>query len=223
MDFLRDKKEDCCCICLDVSPDIANLCCGCACHFRCLRKWAESAGGLVQIEVACPMCRYPFTSKITTFTPPGPMPTPILQSSPSPMLNNARFVPILRSPPPMGAFVDPLHQNQNNEIRMNQNNQTVTEMQSSFRTLWEKLTVVVRKTPKTLMILLLLLYITFASALVFTYLRECKLYSAHGDAKSVEIKPVLTRHNVIEAVLYTLSAAMIIEMTKAVISSSQEL
>lgn len=222
MNFLREKKGDCCCICLDMSPDIANLCCGCASHFRCLRKWAESAGGLVQIEVACPMCRYPFPSKIATLTPLGPMPTPIMQSSASPMQNNARFVPILRSPPPMGAFVDPFNQNQNSVSNNNQNNQTIVEVQSRIRSLWIEIQMVVKKTPKTLVVLLFLLYLTFASALVFTYFRECKLYSISVDMTVVN-KPIFTRNNVIEALLYTLSAAMIIEMTKAVITSSQDL
>lgn len=220
MNFLVDKKGDCCCICLDTSPDIANLCCGSASHFRCLRKWAESAGGSVQIEVACPMCRYPFTSKITNSTPPAPMPTPILQSSPSPMLSNERFVPILRSPPPMGTQLD-MNDLRNVPLR-NSNNSNNVDDQEELNNIWIELKKVVKKTPKTLMVLLFLLYLTFASALVFTYLRECRLYATQGHIDFLA-KPILTRNNVIEAVLYTLSAAMIIEMTKAVISSSREL
>ena len=224
MNFLKDKKADCCCICLDLSPDIANLCCGSASHFRCMRKWAESAGGSVQVEVACPMCRYPFTSKLTTSTPTAPMPTPLLQSSPSPMLSNDRFVPILRSPPPMGVLLEtPNHNNDlRNLVQRNQNNQNNENDFDGFHNLWAELSKIMRKTPKTLMVLLFLLYLTFASALVFTYLRECRLYTANEKMDLLD-KPILTRNNAIEAVLYTLSAAMIIEMTKAVVSSSREL
>ena len=209
MNFLTTKKNDCCCICLDISPDIANLCCGSASHFRCMRKWAESACDPVQNEAACPMCRHPFTSKIAAATPQGPAPTPNLQSSPSPMLSNDRFVPTLRSPPAIGLPADI-----SSEIRTSQNllSNQANEGLGSFS-----------KTPKILMVLLLVLYLTFVSAVVFTYLRECRLHSSvQSDGSSLE-KPQITRNNLIEAVLYTLSAAMIIEMTKAVIMSSRDL
>ena len=213
MNFLTTKKGDCCCICLDISPDIANLCCGSASHFRCMRKWAESACDPKQTEAACPMCRHPFTSKIAAMTPQGPMPTPNLQLSPSPMTSNDRFVPILRSPPAIGLPAD-ASGNSISEMRISQSPPNIQANQGLG---------IFSKTPKTLMFLLFLLYLTFASALVFTYLRECRLYSNTQSNRSSIEQPRITRNNLIEAVLYTLSAAMIIEMTKAVISTSRDL
>jgi cell division protein FtsL len=209
MNFLKTKKGDCCCICLDISPDIANLCCGSASHFRCMRKWAESACDPEQTEAACPMCRHPFTSKIATMTPLEPIPTPNLQSSPSPMLSNDRFVPTLRSPPAIRHPVDI-----SNETLLSQNllSNQANEGLGIFS-----------KTPKVLMVLLLVLYLTFVSAVVFTYLRECRLHSSIESNGSPIDKPRITQNILIEAVLYTLSAAMIIEMTKAVITSSRDL
>ena len=73
------------------------------------------------------------------------------------------------------------------------------------------------------MVLLFLLYLTFASALVFTYLRESRLHIVSEIDGMHSERPFITRNNLIEAILYTLSAAMIIEMTRAVISTARDL
>lgn len=174
-----------------------------------MRKWAESACDPKQTEAACPMCRHPFTSKIAAMTPQGPVPTPNLQSSPSPMLSNDRFVPTLRSPPAIGLPADI-----SNEMQLSQN--PLTDQVNEGLGIFSKI-------PKALMVLLLVLYLTFVSAVVFTYLRECRQQSNIKSDGSPIDKPRISRNNIIEAVLYTLSAAMIIEMTKAVITSSRDL
>ena len=223
MNFLASKKSDCCCICLDLSPDIANLCCGSASHFRCLRKWAETACYAMHMDVACPMCRHPFTSKIISMTPPGPMPTPILQSSPSPLVND-RFVPTLRSPPSIVAQLDQIARRQD-EVGDTSFVGRESAMRRSQRLdyVWREIKIVICKTPRTLMILLFLLYLTFASALVLTYVRESRLNSVSGTEGLNSERPIITRNNLIEAILYTLSAAMIIEMTRAVITTARDL
>ena len=225
MNFLRSKKQDCCCICLDESPDVANLCCGSASHFRCLRKWAESDCGVVHKEVACPMCRHPFMSKIDTITPPGPMPTPIQQPSPSPPTSNDRFVPTLRSPPPMGVPVHTSSQIYNElwQVRSSLLNQAGVEIIGMEQNcLWTKVNLVIQKTPTTLLVLLILLYLTFASAMVFASIRISRFYSEDQNVGTIPDQPILSRNNLIEATLYTLSAVMIVEMTRAVFSSSRD-
>lgn len=224
MNFLSSKKSDCCCICLDQSPDIANLCCGSASHFRCLRKWAETACYTMQTDVACPMCRHPFTSKIASMTPPGPMPTPILQSSPSPLISNDRFVPTLRSPPSIVAQLDQMTRRHDElaEVSLFPGESALRRSQR-LDYLWREIRMVLCKTPRTLMVLLFLLYLTFASALVFTYLRESRLHIVSEIDGMHSERPFITRNNLIEAILYTLSAAMIIEMTRAVISTARDL
>ena len=225
MNFLRSKKQDCCCICLDESPDVANLCCGSASHFRCLRKWAESDCGVVHKEVACPMCRHPFMSKIDTITPPGPMPTPIQQPSPSPTTSNDRFVPTLRSPPLIGVPIDTSSQiySELSRVRGSLLNQAGVEIIGlERRCFWTEVHFIIQKTPKTLLILLLLLYLTFASAMVFASIRLCRFYFVNQNGGITSDKPGFTGNNFLEATLYTLSAIMIVEMTRAVISSSRE-
>lgn len=81
---------------------------------------------------------------------------------------------------------------------------------------------IIQKTPKTLLVLLLLLYLTFASAMVFASIRLGRFYFVNQNVGISSDKPGFTGNNFLEATLYTLSAIMIVEMTRAVISSSRE-
>lgn len=87
---------------------------------------------------------------------------------------------------------------------------------------WTKVNLVMRKTPTTLLVLLILLYLTFASAMVFASIRISRFYAINQNVETIPDQPILSRNNLIEATLYTLSAVMIVEMTRAVFSSSRD-
>ena len=153
------------------------------------------------------------------------MPTPIQQPSPSPTTSNDRFVPTLRSPPLIGVPIDTSSQiyNELSQVRSSLLNQGGVETVGLERScVWAELHLVIKKTPTTLLVLLLLLYLTFASAMVFASIRMSRFFYANGNGGTTPEKPLLSRNNFIEAALYTLSAVMIVEMTRAVISSSRE-